>query len=108
VNTSPVPRDIAALIAHCAAAVGVHPGMVRDISTHESQVVAARRMAARRMREMGYSFPLIGRYLGGLHHTSVMHLCDRTKIGWKPKLRKLAPWEPTGEVDIKAWDEWAI
>src|SRR3569832_1060806 len=38
-------------------------------------VVDARRVAARRLRDGGLSYPAIGRALGGRHHTSAMYLC---------------------------------
>jgi chromosomal replication initiation ATPase DnaA len=40
-------------------------------------IVVARKLAARRLRSMGFSYPEIGRALGGLHHTSAMYLCGR-------------------------------
>lgn len=36
------------------------------------RLVQARVIAARRLRDAGFSFPEIGRALGGRHHTSVM------------------------------------
>lgn len=37
--------------------------------------VAARREAALYLRSLGYSYPSIGRWLGGRHHTTAMNLC---------------------------------
>ena len=35
--------------------------------------VAARREACRRLRAIGYSLGQIGTYMGGLHHTTILH-----------------------------------
>lgn len=43
-------------------------------------IVSARRESARYLRSLGYSYPQIGRWLGGRHHTTIMNLCRRE--GW--------------------------
>jgi len=42
--------------------------------TREGTVVAARREAAHKLRDYGYSLPQIGRFLGGRHHASIIWL----------------------------------
>ncbi len=37
--------------------------------------VSARRQVARELRAAGWSFPEIGRALGGRHHSTIMELC---------------------------------
>ena len=44
---------------------------------HAAQHVAVRREAALYLRSLGYSYPQIGRWLGGKHHTTIMNLCKR-------------------------------
>jgi len=50
---------------------------VQDILSNRRyrSVVTARKLAARRLRLLGMSYPEIGRALGGRHHTSAMYLC---------------------------------
>lgn len=64
----------AGILAAVAAESGVS---VEDIKgpSRLSVIVSARRIAARRLREAGLSYPAIGRFLGGRHHTSAMYLC---------------------------------
>jgi chromosomal replication initiation ATPase DnaA len=103
-----VPETIAVIIGECAILCHVHQRALMDISAHEAPVVAARRMAARRLRALGLSFAVIGKYLGGLHHTSVMHLCDPRKKPYQPdkwKLRLEINWAAR-EVPLGTWDEW--
>lgn len=38
----------------------------------------AKREAAARLRDRGYSLPQVGHYLGGIHHTSVLWLLNHT------------------------------
>lgn len=43
-------------------------------SARYPRLVEMRRKIAKRLRDDGYSYPAIGRALGGKHHTSVMHM----------------------------------
>jgi chromosomal replication initiation ATPase DnaA len=49
---------------------------VKDMKSSRrwASLTVARRVAAQRLREAGYGYPDIGRQLGGMHHTSVMHM----------------------------------
>lgn len=78
-NLPQMPPDVAKLVAHCASVYGVLPSVVRQ-RNNQPLAVAARRMAARAMRQQGLSFPVIGKYLGGFHHTTIMNLCNSDGI----------------------------
>jgi chromosomal replication initiation ATPase DnaA len=82
-SNSYVPPRVEAVLSLAAQWYNLSVKALRNINLHTDEVVAARRMAARELREMGFSFPQIGRYLGGLHHTSVMNLCTAKKQGKK-------------------------
>lgn len=106
-----LPRSVEKIIIECAMACNVTSRMVVS-SSSAAPIVAARRMAARRMRrEMRLSTPLIGRYLGGMHHTSVLHLLKTD--GPRRKLIEIdlplaeIPWSRR-DVPLGTWDEWAI
>ena len=48
--------------------------------SQRSQIVAARRDAAKQLLSLGFSYPMIGRALGGRHHTTIMNLCGRPGV----------------------------
>ena len=58
----------------------IHGVTVDEIVGHRrhENLVQARRDVARWLRQLGLSYPAIGRMLGGRHHASIMNLC-----GWK-------------------------
>jgi hypothetical protein len=58
------------LDAVCAA-----EGVSREVvdQGNQEKAVHVRRLFSRRARELGYSYPQIGRFLGR-HHTTIMHL----------------------------------
>jgi chromosomal replication initiation ATPase DnaA len=66
------------IIASIAAKHGIEPQQLQKNGEHGGRfhlIVQARAEAMTAIRrELGYSFPLIGRVFGGFHHTSVMHL----------------------------------
>jgi hypothetical protein len=67
------PQRVRDVLAGCAEQHGVHVGAM-TAKTREAAVVAARRAAVKILSDEGHSTPAIGRYLGGMHHTSVRHL----------------------------------
>lgn len=53
-------------------ATGVTAKLIRS-RYRNRPLVARRRFIARKMREAGYSYPKIGKALGGRDHSTVMH-----------------------------------
>ena len=66
------PRAACDAIERAADANHITPQMVMKGPQHAA-VVRARRQAISALRVLGYSTPLIGRMLGGLHHTTVLY-----------------------------------
>ena len=103
------PRSVvlmirAAALRHCVPARFIRDGRQRSYSA-----VAARRELAREFRAKGYSTTVIGRYLGGLHHSSVLYMLrdhpDRKQRG------STLPGAGTPgqhETDMDLSGEWAI
>jgi chromosomal replication initiation ATPase DnaA len=87
------PNVAAKVISEACAAEGVWPASVVR-GCRARRVVAARRRAIRKLRDLGYSLPKIGRMLGGLHHTSVAY--------------HLAGYEPYSPDTPDLSGEWAI
>lgn len=69
-------RPAEAIIEQVAAATGAPAWMIRGRQRHPA-LTAARAAAVRALRAEGFSWPEIGRALGGRHHTSVMWLARR-------------------------------
>jgi chromosomal replication initiation ATPase DnaA len=65
-------------------------------TTRLSNAVAARVAAATELHAMGISTTLIGRYLGGRHHSSVLHYLSKSA----------AVTPSTGDIDPQICDEW--
>jgi chromosomal replication initiation ATPase DnaA len=66
------PRRACEAIARAAKAHHVMPRMVLK-GSNEPVCVRARHQAIWELRRLGYSTPLIGRLLGGLHHSTVLY-----------------------------------
>jgi hypothetical protein len=66
---------------------GVETGVLQQGNTELA--VHVRRLVSRRARELGYSYPEIGRFLGR-HHTAVMHLVLTDGHSEKRSARKAA------------------
>jgi chromosomal replication initiation ATPase DnaA len=66
------PRIVNQLIQTAACRHGILPREVLEHS-RESARVHARRDVMQALRERGYSLNQIGRTLGGLHHSTVLH-----------------------------------
>jgi hypothetical protein len=98
-----MPRQVCQIIQFVATR---HAITVVDMRRHGNYavLVAARREAAFRLRQMGFSFTLIGRWLGGFHHTTIMKLLAHCRPG------ELVPESVAEElartVDPQACDEW--
>lgn len=69
-------RSAEAIIEEIAAATGAPAWMIRSRQRHPV-LTEARAAAVRALRAEGFSWPEIGRALGGRHHTSVMWLARR-------------------------------
>jgi chromosomal replication initiation ATPase DnaA len=67
------PPFVAALVAEVFSRHQVNTDYAYRIRSNEARIVAARAEVMRRLRERGFSLPQIGRWLGGMHHTSVFH-----------------------------------
>jgi chromosomal replication initiation ATPase DnaA len=63
--------DAEAIVHHACRILHVR---ARDLkgATRNAELVRARHVAMAGLRSLGMSYPAIGRYLGGFHHTSVM------------------------------------
>ena len=60
------------VIERCAVLCGVSPEAVLGMSRKHA-VVRARQLAATVLRARGNSYPQVGRFLGGIDHSSVIH-----------------------------------
>lgn len=61
-----------------AGSLGVDPDALRGPRRHQ-EYVQARRVVARDLRGLGWSYPRIGRALGNRDHTTIMYLLDAIK-----------------------------
>jgi hypothetical protein len=68
----PIPTTPGGVLADVAARYGVPVAQILG-PTSERQVVDARVAAAHGLRELGLSYPRIGKAVGGRHHSTVMH-----------------------------------
>ena len=73
------------IVASLSREMGVDPAKVRSHRRWRS-LCTARRVIARMLREIGRSYPEIGRALGGRHHTTVMAMLGALP-GKLPKAR---------------------
>ncbi|HVZ89602.1 MAG TPA: helix-turn-helix domain-containing protein [Polyangia bacterium] len=64
-------------------AIGHDHARVRGPSRFQEDVEARIAVVAVLRGEFGWSYPRIGRSLGGRHHTSIMYLCGAVKRGRK-------------------------
>lgn len=65
--------DAFQVVTHMSLQAGVSPLHVRGPSRLREFVVI-RRKIAERLRAYGYSYPAIGRALGGRHHTTIQYM----------------------------------
>ncbi len=94
------PPRVANIIAAAAGRCNTTPRMVLS-GSREAPVMRAKRMVIRDLRDLGLSLATIGRYLGGMHHTSILHHL-------REESRRQAV---SGDYDPEAPDfsgEWAI
>lgn len=68
------PATVRAIIRAAGYKFAVPPCYIRDGRQRSNHAVAARRQIARDLSALGYSTTQIGRWLGGLHHTSVLYM----------------------------------
>ena len=73
---SAVQTPIDWIMAAACKATGVTPRLMRSPRKFRS-LVNARWFAASKMRAEGYSYPEIGRALGGFDHSTIIHLLKR-------------------------------
>lgn len=81
------------LEAGCKA-TGITPRQARDRRRGCRWLVERRRFIARKMRDEGYSYPAIGRALGGRDHSTIMNLLGATKAS-AARRRLAAAWAAT-------------
>ena len=72
--------------------------------SQEPRFVQARKIAVVELRKLGYSYPRIGRILGGRHHTTVMRLARH----WKRGVVVAPKYEATQVPCPDLSGEWAI
>lgn len=75
---SPIYRPWHLVLDAVTSRTGVPLQLLRGRQRHPS-LTAARAVAVRELRAAGYSYPKIGRILGGRHHTTVMWLARSVK-----------------------------
>lgn len=101
-----LPPAIYRVVAEAAQMYTCLPGDITGRS-HLPHFVGARRKAAQDLRAMGFSYPEIGRWLGGRDHATVIAMCrprangklwDDTRTARLAGLRLMEEPEP--------WDEW--
>jgi hypothetical protein len=98
----PPPR-VRAIIQSAAQRYGIEARFIRDGRQRGQLACAARREIARQLHALGFSTSLIGYWLGGLNHTSVVRM-----LKYFPNTKRRGPQTEFGAVDYTAWDEWAI
>jgi hypothetical protein len=84
-----VPRDASQIAAEISARHCMPIKSIMGPSRHKS-VMRARRDLYRAMRNIGWSYPEIGRFVGGRDHTTVMSALSQK--GW-----------PADDPDTKRW-----
>lgn len=100
-----VPPRVLRIIAQAAIDWGVAISHVQNTSFHDPRVVMARRQAVKEIHELGFSSAMVGRFLGGMHHTSVLYALKQTA---RPKrLPKIFP-KPASSPEEFESGEWAI
>ena len=68
------PRFVQTILSTMAAKWSTTTAVILSGAQH-ANVVGARGEAIRELRKAGFSTTQIGRYLGGLHHTTVLYHC---------------------------------
>lgn len=98
-----LPPRIQRMVLQLCRAYGIVPAEVLGGSrTKTREAVDVRREVARMLRTEGWSYPRIGRLLGAMHHTSVLHLLRSEGRATKKK----PPAYDSGVPDLSG--EWAI
>lgn len=103
------PASVRKIIERAAAECGITARMLMEPS-QEAARVRARVRAMWQMRCLGFSLPMIGRFLGGMHHTTVQHHLKKLMLyglDAKPPVR-MNPAAVLVEVDSNAPDESGI
>lgn len=99
------PKRVMVAIQDAADRHDVTPGMVLG-GSQGREVVAARRDAIHALRSFGMSTPLIGKMLGGLHHSSVLHHLKISPATPRASARAIVPDYSFPVPDYSG--EWAI
>lgn len=73
-------RSWTSILDDITSRTGVPAHLLRSRQRHVA-LTAARALAVRELRAAGYSYPEIGKILGGRHHTAVMYL-DKREISY--------------------------
>ena len=103
------PESVHAIIRAAGYKFSISPAYIRDGRQRSSRAVAARRQIARDLNALGYSTTQIGRWLGGLHHTSVIYMLrdhPEKKQRGTPQRGAIPVRHETQDVDPAIWDEW--
>jgi chromosomal replication initiation ATPase DnaA len=68
------PAEVRRIIQAASIRFTIPARFIRDGTQRHGPAVAARRQIARELHSLGYSTTLIGRWLGGLNHSSVLYM----------------------------------
>jgi hypothetical protein len=90
-KTFSVPASVENMITKAAGDWGVQVRHVRDTSEHDPRAVMARRQAVKAIHALGFSTTMTGRFLGGMHHTSVMYALKQATPKRLPEKFKQKP-----------------
>lgn len=83
-----LPAMVQGLVFAASAKFSISPMLIRDPSQRTASITAARREIIHKLNGMGFSLNQIGRWLGGMDHTSVAYLLKTRR---KVRLDDLGP-----------------
>ena len=89
--SAPLPTKVRAIVVQEAARQQISVKCVLS-GRRWPAAVEARRQISFRLRDMGYSLTRIGLFLGGMDHSSIVHMLKR-KSATERRREALAAWE---------------